>query len=57
MALDLVDYEHQAREAVKAFWRNRETAKQNRITATICRRLQVSSIDKILASSSPKHLE
>ncbi len=31
MALDLVDYEHQAREAVKAFWRNRETAKQNQI--------------------------
>ncbi len=57
MALDLVDYEHQAREAVKAFWRNRETARQNRITAAICRRLQVSSIDKILASSSPKHLE
>jgi len=31
MALDLVDYEHQAREAVKAFWGNRESAKQKQI--------------------------
>ena len=26
--LDLVDYEEKAREAVKVFWRNRETARQ-----------------------------
>lgn len=31
MALDLVDYEHKAREAVKAFWGNREAAKQKQI--------------------------
>lgn len=31
MALDLVDYEQKAHEAVKAFWGNRETAKQKQI--------------------------
>lgn len=31
MALDLADYEQKAREAVKAFWGNRETAKQKQI--------------------------
>ena len=31
MALDLVDYERQAREAVKAFWGNREAARQKQI--------------------------
>jgi type II restriction enzyme len=31
MTLDLVDYEQKAREAVKAFWENRETAKQKQI--------------------------
>jgi hypothetical protein len=31
MALDLVDYERKAREAVQAFWGNREAAKQKQI--------------------------
>lgn len=31
MALDLVDYEQNAREAVKAFWGNREAARQKQI--------------------------
>ena len=31
MALDLVDYEQKAREAVKAFWGSREAAKQKQI--------------------------
>lgn len=31
MALDLVDYEQKAHEAVKAFWGNREAAKQKQI--------------------------
>lgn len=31
MALDLVDYERKANEAVKAFWGNREAAKQKQI--------------------------
>ncbi|MHB8713581.1 MAG: PaeR7I family type II restriction endonuclease [Trichloromonadaceae bacterium] len=31
MALDLVEYEQKAREAVKAFWGNREAAKQKQI--------------------------
>lgn len=31
MALDLVDYEQKSREAVKAFWGNREAAKQKQI--------------------------
>lgn len=31
MALDLVDYEKKARKAVKAFWGNREAAKQKQI--------------------------
>ena len=31
MALDLVDYERKAREAVKAFWGNREAAKKKQI--------------------------
>lgn len=31
MALDLVDYEQKAREAVKVFWGNREAAKQKQI--------------------------
>jgi len=31
MALDLVDYEQKAREAVKAFWGHREAAKQKQI--------------------------
>ena len=31
MALDLVDYEQKAREAVKAFWGNREAARQKQI--------------------------
>lgn len=33
MALDLVDYERKAREAVKAFWGNREAARQKQIDA------------------------
>jgi len=33
MALDLVDYEHQARDAVKAFWRNREAARQKQMVS------------------------
>lgn len=33
MALNLVDYESKAREAVKAFWGNREAAKQKQIEA------------------------
>lgn len=31
MALDLVNYEHKAREAVKAFWGNRDAAKQKQV--------------------------
>ena len=31
MALDLVDYERKAREAVKAFWGNRAAARQKQI--------------------------
>jgi len=31
MALDLVDYEQKVREAVKAFWGNREAARQKQI--------------------------
>src|SRR3990172_4346999 len=31
MALNLVDYEQKAREAVKAFWGNREAARQKQI--------------------------
>ncbi|WP_305046958.1 PaeR7I family type II restriction endonuclease [Geoalkalibacter sp.] len=31
MALDLVDYEHKAREAVRAFWKNREAARRKQI--------------------------
>lgn len=31
MALELVDYEQKAREAIKAFWGNREAAKQKQI--------------------------
>ena len=33
MALDLVDYERKAREAVKAFWGNRDAARQKQIEA------------------------
>jgi hypothetical protein len=33
MAIDLVDYERQAREAVMAFWGNREKARQKQIEA------------------------
>lgn len=33
MTLDLVDYERQAREAVQAFWGNREAARQKQIEA------------------------
>jgi hypothetical protein len=33
MALDLVDYERKSREAVMAFWGNREKAKQKQIEA------------------------
>src|SRR5580693_7429671 len=33
MSLDLADYEKQAREAVMAFWGNREKAKQKQIEA------------------------
>jgi len=33
MALDLVDYERKARDAVKAFWRNRETARQKQMVS------------------------
>ncbi|MCB0210574.1 MAG: PaeR7I family type II restriction endonuclease [Anaerolineae bacterium] len=33
MALDLVDYEYKAREAVQAFWGNREKARQKQIEA------------------------
>jgi type II restriction enzyme len=33
LALDLVDYEKKAREAVKAFWGNREAARQKQIEA------------------------
>lgn len=35
MALDLVDYEHQTREAIMAFWGNREKAKQKQIEAGV----------------------
>lgn len=31
MALDLVNYEQKAREAVKAFWGNRKAARQKQI--------------------------
>jgi type II restriction enzyme len=31
MALDLVDYERKAHEAVKAFWGNRKAARQKQI--------------------------
>lgn len=31
MALDLVDYEHKAQDAVKAFWGNRQAARQKQI--------------------------
>lgn len=31
MALDLVDYEQKAHEAVKAFWGNREAAREKQI--------------------------
>ena len=31
MALDLVDYEQKAHEAVKAFWKNREAARQKQV--------------------------
>ena len=31
MALDLVDYEHKAHDAVKTFWRNRQAARQKQI--------------------------
>jgi len=33
MALDLVDYERKARDAVKAFWHNRETARQKQMVS------------------------
>lgn len=33
MAIDLADYEHKAREAVQAFWGNREKARQKQIEA------------------------
>jgi len=33
MALDLVDYERKAREAVQAFWGNREAARQKQVEA------------------------
>lgn len=33
MALDLVDYEQQARKAVKAFWKNRKAATQKQIAS------------------------
>lgn len=33
MALDLVDYEHKAREAVKAFWGNRDAARRKQIAS------------------------
>lgn len=33
MALDLVDYEQKAREAVKTFWGNREAARQKQVEA------------------------
>lgn len=35
MALDLVDYEVKAREAVQAFWGNREKARQKQIEAGV----------------------
>lgn len=31
MAIDLADYEHKAREAIQAFWGNREKARQKQI--------------------------
>jgi hypothetical protein len=31
MAIDLVNYEEKAREAVKAFWGNREAARQKQV--------------------------
>ena len=33
MALDLVDYEHKAHDAVKAFWGNRQAARQKQIAS------------------------
>jgi hypothetical protein len=35
VALDLVDYEHQTREAIMAFWGNREKARQKQIEAGV----------------------
>lgn len=35
MALDLVDYENQTREAIMAFWGNREKARQKQIEAGV----------------------
>ncbi len=35
MALDLVEYERKAREAVQAFWGNREKARQKQIEAGV----------------------
>jgi hypothetical protein len=35
VALDLIDYERKAREAVQAFWGNREKARQKRIEAGV----------------------
>ncbi|MDX2143216.1 MAG: PaeR7I family type II restriction endonuclease [Rhodospirillaceae bacterium] len=35
MGIDLVDYERKAREAVMAFWRNREKARQKQIVAGV----------------------
>jgi type II restriction enzyme len=35
MAIDLVDYDQKAKEAVMAFWGNRETAKQKQIEAGV----------------------
>jgi len=35
MALDLVDYEQTARDAVKAFWGNRDKASQQQVAAGV----------------------
>ena len=35
MALDLVDYDRKAREAVMAFWGNRDKARQKQIEAGV----------------------
>ncbi len=56
MALDLVDYEQKAREAVKAFWGNREAARQKQIEAGIkANGLAHAEIHQNRAMRRPRH--